>query len=292
MTSTETLVLVAALIYSWECIKWIPRGSRALCATEFGRKRIAPVALNPVHVLSNQHGGLAFAPIFRPGSPVFISGSILVEAGVSVTVASPDRIRREVERFRLATRSLRAVTAALGIVTFGVFAPLALIVGIAETAWITLPPMAVCHLVALILFWSAHARLYPKKRGDRFLAIFEKSLLPPANIRSLDKLSQALLAKYHPLSIAAALAPAQTLPHLTRDLIRSLDASKRPALLAAAAKLRISLDSLDGPPVRESDDVRYYCPECQAQFIRDAGLCPDCRHATLVAFPACDEDGR
>jgi hypothetical protein len=81
MTELQLLLLIFTLIYLWECVCWINRGSVAFL-TWFGRRwRIA----HPASLIGNQSGGFVFAHPFPP------LGTILVGNQYPLSV-SPDAI--------------------------------------------------------------------------------------------------------------------------------------------------------------------------------------------------------
>src|SRR5689334_14361786 len=81
MTELQLLLLIFALIYLWECVCWINRGSVAFL-TWFGRRWRAS---HPASLIGNQSGGFVFA---HPLPPL---GTILVGNQYPLSV-SPDAV--------------------------------------------------------------------------------------------------------------------------------------------------------------------------------------------------------
>ncbi len=185
----------------------------------------------------------------------------------------------------MVSSTLRASTMLLGILIFFLFIPATLFVGIAETAWFTLPPVAAAHLLTLIAFWRAHARVYPDRHGDRVLTLVEKLLLPPANVRSLDKLSVPLFKNLSPAAVLAALVP-NSLPSYVRELYRAHGGTEAWACMERPLRdLGFDVGVLFAPPLRESGDMISWCPVCLSQFAASGQKCPDCGRGDLRQFP-------
>jgi hypothetical protein len=164
------------------------------------------------------------------------------------------------------------------------FVPLTLLYGLEETAWLSLPPVALLHLATLFCFWRAHSRFYRQQAGDRWLALLEKFLLPPANVRVASKISLPYFRKLHPVALVHAVAPT-TIVEFARELLREgADERTRQLLEHALLAQGRSLDSLAPQPERESAEAHTYCPQCNAQFALSAGTCPDCKTVALQPF--------
>ncbi len=283
MTPTESLVLLIAIFYLIECFVWVPARSVmiSLKISKQPRYEWCGARVESFQILGNRRGAFALAPVFLPSRLVVGSGRWDDAASMNL---SPREIQRRLRRLDLGTRSVRMMALLLACAIFLWFVPLTLFYGLEETAWLSLPPVALLHLGTLFCFWRAHSRFYPEKAGDRWQAVLEKFLLPPANVRVTSKISLPYFRELHPVALLYATARGSIVDFARECLRDGANERTRQLLENALVAQGRSLDSLAPQPERESADARSYCPRCGAQFALDAGMCPDCNTVTLRPF--------
>ena len=161
-------------------------------------------------------------------------------------------------------------------------------------------------------FVRLHRRFYPKLASERWQHFVLAILLPHYAIRSLDVLSRAFLARYHPLALGTSLLPpdehARFAERIRRDSqtpiplppdLQSTEIAEAfrvshflPALEIALARGGTASAGEEAPSSgrRIEDaldtDSPALCPRCEIGY-EEAGLpCPDCGDLLTVARPS------
>ena len=170
-------------------------------------------------------------------------------------------------------------------------------------------PILVGGLLSMLLLvwietWWAHRRLYPKLRGDRWMAMTMMVLSPPAAIRAYGWLARDVLASFHPLAVGAALLPDDEFKRLCEVAWRDLSFPLGPedpeafddleghrqglkdALRRAASNRDVDVEAFEGPPSFSEEGAEAYCPRCLEVFRSAEGECPDCPGVARKPWPA------
>jgi hypothetical protein len=209
-------------------------------------------------------------------------------------------VRSRTGEFWKETRALRVASMAVAAVAF-IGAPAAVIaLGIEGSWYIVLGALYLATWVVAVLFFRAHRRLSPASGVERIGQVILVALLPISAMRASDGIARTLLHGFHPLAVAAALAPRDALERLTGHLLRDATFPRRPACLIddpeaeeveswyrGALRRRIEelakregLDTaaMTAAPAPRTDDAgaRRYCPRCLEQYGEDTEACGDC----------------
>lgn len=157
----------------------------------------------------------------------------------------------------------------------------------------------------LVEFWYAHSALLPQEREERWSAVVRMALFPPAAIRCNDALSADLLSRFHPVAVATTLSDSATFRNLASEHLRRMrfpkgvyfsdkqvsehDAEYREIagkkLERIVKSKNLEIESLLGPPVRDSISSLSYCPRCWIQYMTSSGSCSECSIPT-AKFPS------
>jgi hypothetical protein len=219
-------------------------------------------------------------------------------------------VRRRWADYRHATRELRVVGAVLFFVVF-CWTPVLLWfpAGVFWEPMLLAYPLLV--LLNLILFRSAHRRLYPAERWDRFKNSILVFLSPVDAIHARNKLARHLLTANHPLAVARVLGRADDFESFAAEAWRDVrfpvlpicpvDLAEPQATetwfrerwyQAVASFLRdaeVDVDKALRSPAPETATCRSYCPRCLGQFVLDAGTCMNCARPLVSLFPPTPE---
>jgi len=219
---------------------------------------------------------------------------------------STHRIRRQLQRLRFFSGSLRLNAHMLLLVIFGA---IPLTIGNLMLRQYLLPSLVMLAGLMLIqgfTFFYAHRRLFPEAVGARWRGTITMTLTPTATIRACDLLSKELLARFHPLAVAAVLCPEKQRRAITRTVLLDLRTPMEPACFSDDPRARQAVagfhellsqtareflhergedvDALIAPPARMDPSCRTFCPRCENQYVIAEGTCHHCGGVPLRAF--------
>ncbi|MEN8158435.1 MAG: hypothetical protein ABFS41_00020 [Myxococcota bacterium] len=211
---------------------------------------------------------------------------------------SPTGVRDELDHTRrltlahriFAVGSLAAVAAGIPAIALGAGLGFG---GAWEVAW----PFALgLHALGWLALLFAEGKLAAPGRA---LRLFRALVFPPTLWRASVELASAKLGDRHPLALALALHPRDTLLPLGRRALaecawapfdrggrtpppdaeerREALRERRALLLEAFEQAGLSEAELVAPPTRRDANAESYCPICQSEFVVGAWVCPDCR---------------
>lgn len=223
------------------------------------------------------------------------------------TAASLDRERAasRIADFERATSVLRALcNVELALLAVALPA-IGFTIGL-DAAW--MPFAAALLLVHVAVLWCAaraHARLFPKERGDRAVFVVSIAILPTGAVRVLDALARDLLCESHPLAAARALLADEDFAAFAERTLRdardpaglAFDAehativeASRERLVAAlerfASEHGVARERWAGPPARLDPECVAYCPRCLRQPTHTDGECAACLGVAMRVFDA------
>jgi hypothetical protein len=158
--------------------------------------------------------------------------------------------------------------------------------------------LALLDIFAAALWFAAHRRLYPDRRGERWRWLAPALLFPPVTLRAVDLLSRPLLTGFHPVAGAAAILPKERFLEVAaralRDATHPLEGSNdtadwsRNALRASIEELvraeGADPESLLEAGTRTDPKSLTYCPRCRAEYSLAEGDCSDCA-VPLARYP-------
>lgn len=218
-------------------------------------------------------------------------------------------VRAKVADLFRATRWLGVASFTLAVIAF-VFSPAAVIALGIEHVWpFVLGAVYLTTWLVASLFFRAHRRLSPDLRSDRIGHVILLALLPLSAMRASDAIARTALHGFHPLAVAAALAPRDVFERFAGFLLRDLHNPRRPVCLSddpeaqeVEASYRgalrrcvedlIKREGLDAaamiaPPTLGEDEAsaRRYCPRCRSLYGEDSEACEDCGGVPLLAIP-------
>lgn len=154
-----------------------------------------------------------------------------------------------------------------------------------------------------LVYYRAHARLFPRERFERISSVVKMILCPPMAIQAVNHLTIPLLATFHPVAVISVLK-ARNAPLFLQSLLRRQKYAVRanmqePATLAICewfdelqSELVIRflketeptlLQTAFAPPTKEDNAVTY-CPRCLSQYESSTADCPDCPGVKLTPF--------
>ena len=151
--------------------------------------------------------------------------------------------------------------------------------------------------------WSAHRRLYPALRGDRWMTLLLMVASPPAAVRAHAWLAKDALARFHPLAVGAVLLSKEALHTFMgvtwRDLESPLGpvdetvavalaegrARHRAATQRIATQIDLDVEALTQPPNPDDASVEGFCPRCHEVYRLSEGPCSDCPGVALRRLP-------
>jgi hypothetical protein len=202
------------------------------------------------------------------------------------------------DRFDDATGWLAAASDSYAVALLVLTPAAALFVGSELTLVIGAPALALLHVLTLVAFGRAHARLAPERRAERWQALLGVAFYPPGLLRGHALLRAGMLGRFQPAALALALLPRDA----ARDFLRaelvlaeargsevapelgfSLERCQHDALLALVEESGESLASLCAAPARSDPLALAFCPACHCEYRRGDGDCSDCEVA-LAAF--------
>lgn len=213
-------------------------------------------------------------------------------------------------RFRAETAGLRdllnwgAFPFFLGVVPFAYWRA-----GQTLPFFVTLGAACLLLLVAAVMFWRLHRRLWPERSEERWQQTAFVALVPPHGLRSPQYFAREWLAGFHPLAVAAAVLPREKLEVVAgrfwRDAVHPLPAASgllsedredgsgesvdaaeqaahdfhqrhyRPALEACLRQAGLEPEALEQPPAARAGAASF-CPRCHQLFTRPEAVCADC----------------
>ena len=204
-----------------------------------------------------------------------------------------DAIEKRIEAYRNTTWRLRwygnLVLPALLLSAYGVF----FVQGVIEYWPYLVGSLAFMLLLTWIETWWAHRKLFADLRGDRWTIMVLMLASPPAAARAQAWLARDVLARFHPLAVAAVLAPREDLQRLAEDAWRDLSYPLGPedpaavddltavrsdlkdALRRLARVKELDVDAFERTPDPEPS-VEAYCPRCLEVYRTVDGECSDC----------------
>jgi len=157
-----------------------------------------------------------------------------------------------------------------------------------------------------LCFHRAHRELYPEEGESRWTLVVTVFLSPPMAIRATDALMRDILCDIHPLAAARVLCNEEEFLALASRILREVEfplpasdvSQENPtreweeayreklwrALERFMARAGKNLHHLLGPPRRESEECKSYCPRCWNQYLIPSGVCLDCQGLPLRSF--------
>lgn len=242
----------------------------------------------------------------RAASPKKRPEAIEAAMGEMFDVASA---RARCVEFWAETKVLGAASLALAIVAF-VGSPAAVIAVGIELSWpFVLGGVYLATWVVAFLFFRAHRRLMPSSRWERVGQVILLVLLPLSAMRASDGIARTLLHGFHPLAVAAALAPRDAFARLAAHLLRDAANPRHPACLSDDPEVQgveawyrgalrrhiealitregLAAAAMLAPPARGEDEegALRYCPRCLSKYGEDTETCEDCGGVPVVALP-------
>jgi hypothetical protein len=224
--------------------------------------------------------------------------------------ASLARCREAWSKARSATRVLRWCCNAELVVLFGVTPLLVLGLGGGDAAgWLfALPALAIAHTASWVALCFAERRL-PSPAEERWARLVVGALFPPELLRAPGELVHAALAGFQPVTLAAALLPAERVLPLLRAASgaaahpsweraaageppdaaarRRFLATLREGVLGVASELGVPADHVQPRPLPPDASEPSYCPICLDEFRPSFRFCSGCRASTVrFAGPA------
>ncbi|CAN5319451.1 hypothetical protein BH23VER1_BH23VER1_31610 [soil metagenome] len=191
------------------------------------------------------------------------------------------------EGLRCGMAPARAGSAVLGW-SLLVLPPAYLFLGAGATFLALLVVLPVLMLVAVVLEFRAHGRLFPALRGERWLHALVAAIAPQHAARAGDLLARSVLGATHP----AALAGAPELEAICRDAEHPLPGVGDPVALAFHAHFLLPALGEAGAgagagagasPAPDGSSVAY-CPRCHTRFAREGAACEACGGMAVVPF--------
>lgn len=203
-------------------------------------------------------------------------------------------LRLEISRLRSAWRAPRFFSFAFFLLAFALL-PLAFGLGHSRIFLSLLFLSLACWWGAAGSLFFAARRLWPGKRGRRWLALLHALVTPGFAMRAADALSLELLQPFHPLAAAREFLEPRAFEALCRRLCLELKfnagpASSFPAALGGLGYEELlewlKLQGLDpevllAPPKPSQAQSRSYCPRCESEFALTQGNCKDCNLALM-----------
>jgi hypothetical protein len=150
--------------------------------------------------------------------------------------------------------------------------------------------LALLQISATAIWFAAHRRLYPDRRGERWRWLAPLLLFPPVTLRAVDLLSRPLLTGFHPVAGAAAILANERFLEVAeralRDAVHPLEGAPETADWTRNA-LRESIEelvraeeadpeSLLAPGTPDDPRSLTHCPRCRAEYALAEGDCSDC----------------
>ena len=151
-------------------------------------------------------------------------------------------------------------------------------------------------LLTLFLTWTAHRKLYPAAKADRYKKLGLLILSPAGVARATAILSRDLLVQYHPLAVASALLSTDDFRKFASETVRDwyhpLDSATKlhpqlhQALQDAMEKIivdaKLSTEELLSIEDAVEASAKTYCPRCGANYSIEEGFCADCPTIKLI----------
>lgn len=211
----------------------------------------------------------------------------------------PERVRRRAEEVGRAARPVELLCRIVFIWLFVVAPAACLHFG---TERVLLPfflATPILHLPLAILFFRAHRRLCPRRRGDAWIELVKCVLSPPMAARSAELLWLHSFEDFHPMALLLARGDSRDLPADARleltdlrypafpgdvpEAARACEAWHRALLLTELSK---RLEAANLPPAsldpgRPADliDGQPWCPRCREAMGSGETVCPACGNA-------------
>lgn len=294
MSGPAALLATLGVLYLIECIAAVPGGHMAFRGTARASWRM---------VASGMRFGSAGARIvFLPLLP-WTRGLVL--AADHATQFDAALVRERIGAWHEAGAPLRVDAAGMFALVF-VLGPISVRVLGWSSSW---PILAIGVMVVAMLivgdFRTAHALLFPERRGAPNAVLWTIALSPASAMRAPDVLLRNLMVQHHPLAVAHVLCDSAEYERIAGAWLR--EQRRREALAARAAErgetndqdLRASRpaaeafiaatvgdrDALLGPPARHDPSAASYCPSCLDEYVLATGECDDCGGIALARFP-------
>jgi hypothetical protein len=213
----------------------------------------------------------------------------------------PEQVRRRVEEVGRAARPVELLCRLVFVWLFAVAPAACLYFG---TERVLLPfflATPILHLPLAVLFFRAHRRLCPLRRGDAWIELVKCVLSPPMAARSAELLWLHSFEGFHPMALLLAAGDPGDLPADARleltdlrypafpgdipESARACEAWHRGLLLAELSK-RLEAANLPSATLeqgRPADlaDRQPWCPRCREAMGSEEAACPACGTAPV-----------
>lgn len=202
------------------------------------------------------------------------------------------------EEVRKAARPVEILALILFAWLFAVVPAVALALGAERVLLPVFLATPLLHLPVAVLFFRAHRRLLPGRRGDAWVEVVKCLLSPPMAARAAESLWLHAFAGFHPMALLLADTTAgdgvrsearleladlryPVFPDDVPEAARECEGWHRANLLTGLqARLRAAGLSGDDPPgspgPEEARPGFHFCPRCRDSFADSLDACPAC----------------
>jgi len=168
-----------------------------------------------------------------------------------------------------------------------VFVPVVFIVLPVSQTWrILLCELVLLQVSAAIVFYSAHSRLYPDRRDERFGHTLTVLLSPIAALRVDDVLLRTVLTEYHPVAVARVLLGEEEALHFVSRYLwierHGQDTRDIDGLSLLESFVQREFGQKTFIAQRKSPDAISFCPICGAEYRSVVSQCSSCGTPVLI----------